>query len=138
MLKTDAGIFGCMGNHEHYSGAERRATEQGARLGVRFLRRQNVPLRFGGAALNLAGVDYERMSATHTGYLRGAERMIVPGSLNVLLSHNPDVFPTAAEQGYDLVVSRHTHGGQVTIEILSQGINPARLITPYVYGRYEW
>ena len=87
--------------------------------------------------LNLAGVDYERMSATHTGYLRGAERMIVPGAMNVLLSHNPDVFPIAAAQGYDLTVAGHTHGGQVNIEILSRDINPARFFTPYVYGRYR-
>ena len=31
-LKSDAGLFGCMGNHEHYSGAELHTTEQGARL----------------------------------------------------------------------------------------------------------
>jgi uncharacterized protein len=137
-LKTDAGILGCMGNHEHYAGAEKYATEEGGRLGIRFLRRQNVALGFGGASVNLAGVDYERMSVTHTGYLRGAERMIVPGSLNVLLSHNPDVFPIAAAQGYDLMVAGHTHGGQVNIEILSREINPAQFFTPYVYGRYEW
>jgi predicted MPP superfamily phosphohydrolase len=136
-LKTDAGILACMGNHEHFSGAERYATEQGALLGIRFLRRQNMLLRFGGAALNIAGVDYEHMAASHKGYLRGAERMVVPGATNVLLSHNPDVFPIAAAQGYDLTVSGHTHGGQVNIEILSREINPALFFTPYVYGLYR-
>jgi predicted MPP superfamily phosphohydrolase len=137
-VKTDAGIFGCLGNHEHYSGVETHAAEEGARMGIRFLRGQNTPLQFGGAAMNLAGVDYERMSASHTGYLRGAERMVVPGALNVLMSHNPDVFPTAAAQGYDLTVAGHTHGGQVNIEILSRDINPAQFFTEYVYGRYQW
>ncbi len=137
-LKTDSGILGCMGNHEHFSKAEDYAAQQAARLGISFLRSRNLTLRFGGAALNVAGVDYEKMSATHTGYLRGAERMLVPGALNLLLSHNPDVFPTAAALGYDLTLSGHTHGGQVNIEILSQGINPARFITPYVYGCYRW
>jgi uncharacterized protein len=137
-LKADAGILGCLGNHERFSDCEQYATEQAARLGIRFLRRQNQMLRFGSAPLNVAGVDYERMSATHTGYLRGAESMVVPGVLNMLLSHNPDVFPIAAAQGYDLTVSGHTHGGQVNIEILSQEINPARFVTPYVHGAYEW
>jgi hypothetical protein len=137
-VKTDAGILGCLGNHEHFSNAERYATEEGARRGIHFLRSRNQTLRFGAAPLNIAGVDYERMSSSHTGYLRGAERMVIPGALNVLLSHNPDVFPIAAAQGYDLTVSGHTHGGQVNIEILSQEINPARFITPYVYGAYEW
>lgn len=137
-LKTDAGIVGCLGNHEHFSGAERYTTEEGARLGIRFLRSRNMVLRFGAGAVNIAGVDYERMSASHSGYLRGAEAMLVPGSLNVLLSHNPDVFPTAAAQGYDLTVAGHTHGGQVNIEILSREINPAHFFTPYVYGLYQW
>jgi predicted MPP superfamily phosphohydrolase len=58
--------------------------------------------------------------------------------MNMLLSHNPDVFPIAAAQGYDLTVSGHTHGGQVNVEILSRDINPARFLTPYVYGAYDW
>jgi hypothetical protein len=62
---------------------------------------------------------------------------VVPGALNVLLSHNPDVFPVAAQQGYNLLLAGHTHGGQVTVEILDQSINPARFFTPYVYGLFR-
>ena len=60
-----------------------------------------------------------------------------PAALNVLLSHNPDVFPVAARQGYNLMLAGHTHGGQVTVEILDQSVNPARFFTPYVYGLYR-
>jgi predicted MPP superfamily phosphohydrolase len=136
-LKADAGILACLGNHERFSRAEEFATVEGARLGIRFLRERNTLLRFGQAGLNVAGVDYQRMSPSHTGYLRDAERMVVPGSMNLLLSHNPDVFPIAAAQGYDLTVAGHTHGGQVNIEILSRGINPAQFFTPYVSGLYQ-
>ena len=31
----------------------------------------------------------------------------------------------------------HTHGGQVTVEILDQSLNPARFFTPYVHGLYR-
>ena len=61
----------------------------------------------------------------------------MPGATNVLLQHNPDVFPEAARQGYNLLLAGHTHGGQVTVEILDQSINPARFFTPYVYGLYR-
>jgi predicted MPP superfamily phosphohydrolase len=54
----------------------------------------------------------------------------------MLLSHNPDVFPVAASQGYDLTISGHTHGGQVDVEILHQHVNVARFYTPYVRGLY--
>jgi predicted MPP superfamily phosphohydrolase len=133
-LRADAGILGCMGNHEVYAMSENETEREGARLGISFLRGRAEPLRFGGAVLNLAGVDYQR---TGQSYLRGAERMVLPGAYNVLLSHNPDVFPVAVDKGYNLTLAGHTHGGQVNVEILHQPINAARFFTPYVYGLYQ-
>jgi predicted MPP superfamily phosphohydrolase len=133
-LRADAGVFGCMGNHERYAGAQDYTEREGARRGLRFLRHSTAPLRFGNATLNLAGVDYQRSGRP---YLVGAEEMILPGAFNVLLSHNPDVFPVAARQGYPLTISGHTHGGQVRVEILSADLNVARFYTPYVDGLYR-
>ena len=135
-LKADAGIFGCMGNHERYARAEDYVVRQSARLGMRFLRSRAQTLRFGDARLNLAGLDF--LSQSQRGdYLGAAPNLIVPGATNLLLQHNPDVFPAAARQGYNLMLAGHTHGGQVTVEILDQSLNPARFITPYVYGLYR-
>jgi len=135
-VKADAGVFACMGNHERYIRAENYTARQSARLGIRFLRGQAQTLRFGNATLNLAGLDFESQR-DRSRYLRGAERLIVPGATNILLQHNPDVFPAAARQGYNLLLAGHTHGGQVTVEILDRSINPARFFTPYVYGLYR-
>ncbi|HOL72012.1 MAG TPA: metallophosphoesterase [Bryobacteraceae bacterium] len=133
-LRADAGVLGCLGNHEIYARAEAETTWKGARLGLTFLRQQARLLRFGDAALNVAGVDYQRRGRR---YLVGAEKLLSPGAVNVLLSHNPDVFDVAARQGYDLTIAGHTHGGQVTVEILHQTLNVARFYTPYVYGLYR-
>jgi predicted MPP superfamily phosphohydrolase len=133
-LRADAGVFGCMGNHEIYASAEAHVEREGARRGMRFLRLAAAPLRFGNAVLNLAGVDYQRLRRR---YLVGAEKLVAPGALNVLLSHNPDVFPVAARQGYDLTISGHTHGGQIRVELLSEDLNPGRFYTPYVDGVYR-
>ena len=133
-LRSEAGTFGCLGNHEIYARVEEEATRKGARLGIRFLRQEASRLRFGSAALNLTGVDYQQMGAN---YLRGAERWIVPGETNILLSHNPDVFDVAARQGWDLTIAGHTHGGQVAVEILHQQVSASRFFTPYVYGLYR-
>jgi len=133
-LRADAGVFGCMGNHEIYANAEAHVEREGARRGMRFLRSAAAPLRFGKAVLNLAGVDYQRLRRR---YLVGAEKLVVPGALNVLLSHNPDVFPVAARQGYDLTIAGHTHGGQIRVEFLNADLNPGRFYTPYVDGVYR-
>jgi predicted MPP superfamily phosphohydrolase len=135
-LRPDSGILACMGNHEIYAGVQPYAAEEGARLGVNFLRRQTRSLRFGSATLNVAGVDYQSIN-NRKNYLHGAERLVAPDAVNVLLSHNPDVFPVAARQGFDLTISGHTHGGQVAVEILSQNLNIARFLTPFVYGQYR-
>lgn len=134
-LSADAGILGCMGNHEAYARAQKYTAEQGSRLGIDFLRERARPLRFGAATLNVVGVDYQAI-ADSSRYLTGAERLIAPGALNVLLSHNPDVFPSAAKKGFDLTISGHTHGGQVNVEILHHDLNAARFFTRFVYGRY--
>jgi hypothetical protein len=133
-LRADAGVFGCMGNHEIYARAEAHVEREGARRGMRFLRSAAAPLRFGKAVLNLAGVDYQRLRRP---YLVGAEKLVAPGALNVLLSHNPDVFRVAARQGFDLTMAGHTHGGQIRFELLSADLNPGRFYTPYVDGVYR-
>jgi len=133
-LRADAGVLGCLGNHEVYTNTQDYVTREGARIGIDFLRSRARALRFGGATINFAGVDYQKFNSP---YLVGAERMIAPGALNVLLSHNPDVFPVAAQQGYDLTIAGHTHGGQVNVEILNQNWNVARYFTRYVLGLYR-
>lgn len=133
-LRADAGIFGCLGNHEMYTNSEDYVEQQGARMGHRYLRRRSQPLKFGQATLNLAGVDYQSSGKP---YLVGAERMVVPDAFNVLLSHNPDVFPVAARKGYRLTIAGHTHGGQVRVEILHRDLSFARFFTPYVDGLYR-
>jgi uncharacterized protein len=135
-LKADAGIAGCLGNHERYADAEDYTAAAGSRLGVRFLRGQAEQHRFGGSVLNIAGVDYQRSSERAT-YLHDAESLLAPDACNVMLSHNPDVFPAAVQRGYNLLLAGHTHGGQVSFEILDRHINAARFFTPYVYGLYR-
>ena len=133
-LRAEAGVLGCLGNHEIYAHAENYVTEQGRRIGINFLRHQARQLRFGNAIINFAGVDYQKM---HSHYLIGTEHLMAPGALNIMLSHNPDVFPVAAAQGYDLTIAGHTHGGQVDVEILHQHVDVARYFTPYVQGLYH-
>lgn len=133
-LRADSGVWGCMGNHERYARCRGETQVYGRRKGIEFLRQEARDLRFGDAELNLVGVDYQIFNKP---YLIGAERAIRPGVFNLLLSHNPDVFPKAAELGFDLVLSGHTHGGQITIEILEQTVNPGRFLTDYVSGQYR-
>jgi predicted MPP superfamily phosphohydrolase len=135
-LRADMGVLGCLGNHEIYAECEEYVTEQARRVGIEFLRTEARQLRRGNGMLNVSGVDFQSFRKKDH-YLRGADKLVVPGMANLLMSHNPDVFPVAVRQGYDAVVSGHTHGGQVTVEILRQTLNVVRFFTPYVAGLYR-
>jgi len=133
-LRAEAGVYGCLGNHEILADCEDYLEAAAAKLGITILRGGARRLRFGGATLNLAGVDYQR---TYLPYLRESAGLVEKEAVNVLLSHNPDVFPVAARQGWQATISGHTHGGQVNFELLGEQLNVARFFTPYVYGLYR-
>lgn len=143
-LQAPYGVFGCLGNHELWSGCEGSITRLFARRNIRILRQESWPVQSGGEILNLIGVDYQ--SVRHFGphpegvvneYLKGVEPLILPGTANLLLSHNPNTFDRAAQLGIDLSLAGHTHGGQVTLEFINKNLSPSRLITAYVRGWFE-
>jgi predicted MPP superfamily phosphohydrolase len=114
-LAARHGAYFVTGNHEYYSG-ERAWTEEIRRLGLRVLKNEHVVLEHDGASLVLAGVnDY---SAHHFDpaqrsdpalAMRGAP---VDAGARVLLAHQPSSAAAAAEAGFDVQLSGHTHGGQ--------------------------
>jgi predicted MPP superfamily phosphohydrolase len=132
-LRSDAGVFGCNGNHEGYIRAEPYTADRAARLGMKFLREQQTALRFGSATINVAGIDHQDRESR----VYGARDLLRSGEFNLLLNHNPAVFPRIAEQGWDLTLSGHMHGGQINVELANANWNLVRFSTPYVYGTYR-
>ena len=135
-LCAEAGVLGCMGNHEYYARCQNYTERESAKVGITFLRDNARQFKWGQGVLNVGGVDYQSHRNKQE-YLPNAGGLIDPGSTNLLLSHNPDVFPVAAGQGWDAMLSGHTHGGQVNFEILERNFNVARFVTPYVAGMYR-
>lgn len=133
-LKCPEGVFGCLGNHERYLEAEALTFQEGQRRDIHFLRDRGQELNIKSERLHLVGVDFKFSAETHFrefAYLRR------PGFTNLLLCHNPALFPKTKPQGWDLVVAGHTHGGQLDFEIVERHLAPLRLATPYVYGTYR-
>lgn len=114
-LRARHGTYFVTGNHEYYSGATAWIAEL-RRLGLHVLLNEHVVLSHGGAALLLAGVtDYsaERFDPAQRSdpqaALAGAPADLRP---RVLLAHQPRTAAAAADAGFDLQLSGHTHGGQ--------------------------
>lgn len=114
-LAARDGVFFVTGNHEYYSGAEEWIAEV-RRLGVTVLLNQHVIRRRDDATLMIAGVpDYtaHHFNPGHKSDPRaaaGAERE--QADVRILLAHQPRSAAAAAEAGFHLQLSGHTHGGQ--------------------------
>ena len=57
--------------------------------------------------------------------------------LRILLSHSPDQYPLAKKYGYDLMLSGHTHGGQVVLPIFGPIYSPSLFGVSFVSGLFQ-
>ncbi|GAB3470718.1 metallophosphoesterase [Massilia terrae] len=114
-LAARDGVFFVTGNHEYYSGAEEWIVEL-RRLGLTVLMNEHVVRKRSGAALMIAGVaDYTahnfnpaHRSDPHAAAAGAGDEVQV----RILLAHQPRSAEAAAQAGYHLQLSGHTHGGQ--------------------------
>jgi predicted MPP superfamily phosphohydrolase len=102
--------------------------------GVIELRNAVRTLRRGDGTLHLCGVD---------SVLEGIGRLdrvlegLPEGGAAVLLAHEPDFADTSAEtERFDLQLSGHSHGGQVSLPLLRSAVLP-RLSRKYPSGLYR-
>lgn len=130
-FRAPFGVFGSLGNHESITDTEESITRLFAAQGIHILRQERAPIRLGHDTLNLIGVDD---NIPDDKVVRG---LVMPGTVNILLSHNPNDFDQAVELGFDLMLAGHTHGGQLSLESLHRGLALIRLETPYVSGWFE-
>jgi len=146
-LRAPHGVFGCLGNHEEESETEAYVSSLFTAQGVRILRQERTPIRLGGNELNLIGIDCPRTLSEQDEeeeYRRDVNRrlhgqLVIPGTVNILLSHEPSafVFDRAADLGIDLMLAGHTHGGQLALEFIHRGLNLSHLFYRYTSGWYE-
>jgi uncharacterized protein len=78
------------------------------------LRNRKYDPQSNGMAMELVGLDDPHV---HRSDLRVAPRT-QPGAFGLAVVHSPDPAPELAALGYDLVVSGHTHGGQVRLPVI--------------------
>src|SRR4029079_4305637 len=97
-------------------------------LGIRVLLNETEVILRGEQRIHLAGIDdahYYRVDNIEKAALA------IPGDeLSILLSHTPEIYRQAAHAGFDLLLSGHTHAGQIclpgSIPITLQSVLPRR------------
>ena len=100
------GAFAVLGNHDD----ERETPAALLSRGFNVLKDQRTSLTINGERLDLAGIRFWTRSASEVaGVLKGT------GGTTILLAHDPRRLAEAASLDVQLVLSGHTHGGQVIV-----------------------
>lgn len=137
-LRAPLGVFAVPGNHDHIVGIERWHSDVRAHPGITDLTNAAVVLRWRGVRICVAGVDDLSLGTPHLDALPPPDDR----DLTILLAHDPDQ-AERARRAYDrveLVVSGHTHGGQVRLPGIGALRNPAEREDLYEEGlrRRPW
>ena len=130
------GIYYCRGNHEHFRGIPLLEIALEGK-NIHNLVNANDLVMEDSRPLYIAGVDYP-MQREQFGYLADvytekAMDGIPANAVKVLLAHHPDFLENAAGYGTELVLSGHTHGGQLGFE----GIPLVPPVFEYLRGWYS-
>ncbi|HHU10295.1 MAG TPA: metallophosphoesterase [Intrasporangiaceae bacterium] len=125
-LAAPDGVYAVTGNHEYYAGDSAGWVNRWRTLGIEPLLNDSATIERDGARLRLAGVNDDaaiETAGTRDGLpaaellpdLAAALAQVDPQEPTILLAHRPGVAedPLVRAAGVDLMVSGHTHGGQI-------------------------
>lgn len=132
-LKCHLGTYGVLGNHDHWEGAAvtREAMKSS---GIIELTNSGTWIERDGARLRLSGVgdlwEDEQDIDNALADTRQSET-------SILLSHNPDFVETITDPRVGLVLSGHTHGGQIVLPVVGAPRVPSRYGQKYLRGLVE-
>ena len=114
-----------LGNHDHWDGEQ--ATRDGFELaGFVDIENTNITIERDGSLIELAGVgDFDM----------GVQELNLDSDIfSILVSHNPDYIAEIDGVKPDLMLSGHTHGGQVTFFGLCAPLIPSNYWNKFRYG----
>lgn len=110
-LRARCGVYAVLGNHDHWTDAA-LITDLFRAEGIKVLINEGMRFEKDGAAFWLAGVNDTMVGLEDISLaLAGSSEK----EMKLLLAHNPIILRRAARAGIDLVLSGHTHGGQVAL-----------------------
>jgi predicted MPP superfamily phosphohydrolase len=117
-------LYGVLGNHDTI-----QMLPDLEAMGIRMLQNECEVITRGDQSIYLAGVDDAHYFRVDN--IEKAAEPILDGAFGILLSHTPEIYRQAAHAGFDLLLSGHTHGGQIclpgSIPITLDSVLPRRM-----------
>ena len=117
-------MYAVLGNHDSI-----RMVPALEEMGMRVLLNECAPISRGADTMYLAGIDDAHVYRVDN--IEKAAAEIPRGAFSILLSHTPEIYRQAANAGFDVLLSGHTHGGQIclpgSIPITLHAVLPRRM-----------
>lgn len=132
--RAPQGVFGILGNHE-FNWGESGAMAEFERSSIRILRNETVFLTRGHDRLPMVGLD--NMFDQTWSAVQNSVAQIATHPDCIVLEHTPDFASVLAKTSFrGILLSGHTHGGQILLPILGQTMTASRFGLDYVSGLY--
>jgi predicted MPP superfamily phosphohydrolase len=131
-LEAPCGVYNIQGNHDCVQGPD-RFDRICARRGLNMLVDSSTILRQRGAPIQILGTRWTD-DAYRPGSVELTAAQMQPEAFPIMLAHHPHCWDTAAKFNIPLVLSGHTHGGQL---MLTKNIGGGPLRFKYWSGLYE-
>jgi predicted MPP superfamily phosphohydrolase len=117
-------VLAVLGNHD-----SARMVPGIEAMDIKVLVNESTAIARGGAAIHVAGVDDAHFYRADN--MEKASAAIPAESYSILLTHTPEIYRQAAHAGFNLLLSGHTHGGQIClpggVPITLDSVLPRRL-----------
>ena len=110
LTQAPLGAWFCMGNHDYFGGDPEELCNNLASIGIRTLKNDSARLSHGAGSFVLGGIDDRILGQPDWDGLLARH-----GPPHLLMAHNPDQFYEAENLGIPLILSGHTHGGQIRL-----------------------
>ncbi len=152
-LKAKHGIYACLGNHDYFSDPDYISDVLKNETPIKLLRNDSEIVQINGNGLCIMGVEDTRVSGgTYDEVvmeyfketINKTEENLQNGNLNyenvtkILLYHKPYLFPDIKNENIDLVLSGHTHGGQIVLAKFGNvNLSVAASVSRYISGLYK-
>lgn len=113
-LKAPLGVYHVLGNHD-YRDAAAEVVHAFRMADLSMLVNEHVRVEVHSHRLAVAGIDWAERDRSLARLVHRACEGIYGDDLRVLLAHHPHALDAASRHNVDLVLSGHTHGGQVIL-----------------------
>ncbi len=142
-LRAPMGVFSVLGDHEHFAYIDHKqsadfVTKALGAKGVTIFDNAIQRFQHQGKTVAVAFLTYNYIVRASDDTIDSLVDRLQGADMSILVSHQLDShLASRVKNKVDVVLSAHTHGGQVNLLVGFTHLSTARVETPYVSGRYE-